>query len=88
VVEADGPKKMGPSLHGIFGRTSGTLEGYKFSKAMVDYATVWDEETLAAFLKDPKGTVPKIKMAFPGIKKDEQLADLMAYLAEATKPAE
>lgn len=88
IVEAEGPKKMGPSLHGLFGRTAGTVEGFKYSKAMTDSDIVWDEESLPGFLKDPKAVVKGTKMAFAGIKKDTQMADLMAFLKDATKQAD
>ena len=80
-----GKKKVGPSLHGIFGRTAGTLEGFKFSKAMVDSGIVWDEKTISDYMADPKGYIPKNRMAFPGLKKEADRADLIAYLKEATK---
>jgi len=84
-LEEGGKKKVGPNLYGLFGRTSGTSEGFKYSDAMKDAAIVWDETTLDAYLKDPKGYIPKNKMAFKGVKKEKQRVNLLAYLKEATK---
>ena len=80
-----GKKKIGPSLHGVFGRTSGTLEGFKFSKAMKEAAVVWDETTMDGYLANPKKYMPKNRMAFPGLKKEKDRVDLIAYLKEATQ---
>ena len=80
-----GKKKIGPALHGVFGRTSGTLEGFKFSSAMKDAAIVWDEKTIGEYLANPKTYIPKNRMAFPGMKKEQDRADIIAYLKEATK---
>jgi cytochrome c len=81
-----GKKKVGPSLAGVFGRTAGTVEGFKYSKAMIASEVVWDEETIDQYLEKPKTFIPKNKMAFPGFKKPEQRADVIAYLKEATAP--
>ena len=80
-----GKRKVGPSLNGIFGRTAGTLDGFKYSKAMVESGIVWDAETISAYMADPKGYIPKNRMAFPGLKKEADRANLIAYLKEATK---
>lgn len=80
-----GKKKIGPSLHGVFGRTSGTLEGFKYSKAMKAAAIVWDETTIGEYLASPKKYIPKNRMAFPGLKKEKDRADLIAYLKDATQ---
>jgi cytochrome c len=77
--------KVGPTLKGLFGRTAGTVEGYKYSDAMKASGIVWGEDTLATYLKDPKAMVPKNKMSFAGLKKDDEIADVIAYLEEATK---
>ncbi|WP_225769581.1 cytochrome c family protein [Inquilinus sp. Marseille-Q2685] len=80
-----GTNKVGPSLHGLFGRTAGTVDGFKYSDAMKGSGLVWDEEALHTYLSNPRGAVPGTKMVFPGIKNPQQLDDLVAYLKEATK---
>lgn len=81
---ADAPtNKVGPSLKGIFGRKAATVEGFKYSEAMLAKGTegvVWDEPTLTAYLPDPRKFVPGTKMAFAGVKKPEDVADLIAFL--------
>jgi cytochrome c len=87
-VVADAKNKVGPSLQGVFGRTAGTVEGFKYSEAMIQHGKdglVWNAETISEYLADPKGFIPKNKMAFPGLKKPEERADVIAYLEQATK---
>jgi cytochrome c len=75
----------GPNLHGVFGRKAGTAEGFEFSDAMKNSGIVWDETTMAEYNRDPKGKVPGTKMVFNGVKQAAQLADLVAYLKQATQ---
>ncbi len=78
-----GKNKVGPSLYGVVGRTAGSAPGYKYSKAMLakkDEGLVWTEENLDKFLTKPRKFVPGTKMSFPGLKKAEQRADVIAYL--------
>ena len=75
-----GKKKIGPHLKGIVGRKAGAVEGYKYSKAMAESDITWDEASLDEFLTKPKAFVKKTKMSFAGLKKEDQRADLIAYL--------
>lgn len=84
-VEKDGAQVTGPNLHGLFGRKAGTGAGYAYSDAMKNSGIVWDDTTLADYNRDPKGKVPGTKMLYNGVKNAGQLADLVAYLKEATK---
>ena len=81
----DGPSLTGPTLHGMFGRKAGTAAGFEFSEAMIKSGIVWDDTTLAEYMRDPKANVADTKMVFNGIKQAGQLADLVAYLKQATK---
>lgn len=72
--------RAGPVLNGVVGREAGSYEGFKFSDALKDSGITWDEESLKAFLADPRGTIPKNKMGFPGLKSDEDIAALIAWL--------
>ena len=83
--DVKGKNKVGPHLDGVIGRTAGTVEGFKYSdsmKAKGEEGLVWNEETIAAYMKDPKDYVPNNKMAFAGLKKDEDIANLIAYLKD------
>ncbi|NCW66550.1 MAG: cytochrome c family protein, partial [Rhodobacteraceae bacterium] len=71
----------GPSLYGVVGRAAGSIEGYKYSKAMAGSGLVWDAETLDAYLTNPKKYLKGTKMAFAGLKKEKDRADVIAYLA-------
>ncbi|MEP3114559.1 c-type cytochrome [Nisaea sp.] len=81
--------KIGPHLNGIFGRAAGTAEGFKkYSKSMKTAGAdglVWDEEALAAFLAKPKAMIKRTKMAFAGLKKEDDLTAVIAYLKAMTE---
>lgn len=84
-LDKGGAQTTGPNLHGVFGRKAGTAEGFAFSEAMTKSGIVWDETTMAEYNRDPKGKVPGTKMVFNGVKQAGQLADLVAYLKQATQ---
>jgi cytochrome c len=82
-----GVNKVGPSLKGLVGRKAAAVPDFKYSEAMIAKGAegvVWDEATLTVYLPDPKAFVPKTKMVFAGLKKSEDIEDLIAFLK--TKP--
>jgi len=78
---APGKNSVGPSLFGVVGRHSASVEGFKYSDAMKAANKTWDEATLDVYLTDPKAMIPGTKMTFPGLAKAEDRANLIAYLA-------
>lgn len=78
---AGGPNKVGPNLHGILGVTIGKhAAGFAYSTAMAEHGGVWDYSALNHFLYKPKDYVPGTKMNFAGFKKDQDRADIIAWL--------
>ncbi len=71
---------VGPVLNGVVGRSAGTYAGYTYSAATKQSGLVWDEPTLARYLRSPREVVPGTKMAFVGLKKNQEIADVIAYL--------
>jgi cytochrome c len=77
-----GPNKVGPNLWGIVGRPHGVHEGFAYSEAMAALKDKpWDYAALNEFLIAPKKAIPGTKMAYGGLKKETDRADLLAYLA-------
>jgi cytochrome c len=75
-----GKNKIGPSLFGVVGRKSASLDGYNYSEAMKKFDHTWDPQTLDAYLVDPRAVVPGTKMIYPGIKDKAERDDVIAYL--------
>lgn len=71
---------VGPNLVNVFGNPAGADKGYKFSKALLESEIVWDYETLDAFLVSPTKTIPGTKMAFVGLKKEDDRAELIEWM--------
>ena len=75
-----GKNKIGPSLHGIFGRKAAKGKGFRYSKPMKKSGLTWDAATLDKFLKKPRKVVKKTRMTFPGLRSASQRADVIAYI--------
>ena len=87
-VDEGGKNKLGPNLWNTVGGPIAAKEKYKYSKALLAYAAeagTWNEENLDAWLKKPRDLVRKTKMIFPGLKKAEDRANIIAYLKENGK---
>jgi cytochrome c len=81
-VTEKGVNRVGPSLHGIIGRKSGSVPGFKYSKANQSANVVWTEETLYRYLENPRKFIPGTTMAFAGLRNPQQRADVIAYLRQ------
>ena len=85
VVDAE-KHKTGPHLVNIMGRVAGSADGYKkYSKAMKSSGIVWNEETLDGYLEKPKAFVKGTRMVFAGLRKEEDRANVIAYLKRYSK---
>lgn len=83
---AKGKNGLGPSLHGVVGRKAGTAEGFKnFSPAMKESNITWTPENISKYLANPKGFIPGNRMVFVGLKKDEDIANVIAFIQDASK---
>ena len=80
-----GKSAIGPNLYGVVGRNAAAVDGFKYSKAMKESGLVWDEATLTGYLTKPKEFLPGNKMPFPGLKKPEQIENVIAYIIEKSK---
>lgn len=75
--------RVGPHLNGVFDRAAATVEGFKYSKGLkraADGGLVWDLAKLDAYLENPKALVSGTRMSFRGLKKQQDRADILAYL--------
>ena len=82
-INEGGRAMVGPNLHGVVGRKAASIEGFRYSGPMREKAEgglTWTVENLRAYVRDPKAVVPGGTMSFPGLRNEQQMNDLLAYL--------
>jgi cytochrome c len=77
--------KVGPELNGIDGRKSGTAPDYSYSDANKNSGITWNEAEFKDYIKDPKAKIPGTKMTFPGVKNENEVNDLWAFISQYDK---
>lgn len=83
-LEAGGANKVGPNLHGVFGRKAGLAPGFSYSDVVSQSDITWSAETLNSWLERPSDFLPGNRMVFVGIRTPEDRASLIAYLKQET----
>ena len=73
---------VGPALNGIIGRKAGTYAGYNYTDANKNSGLTWDEPTFRDYIKDPKAKIPGTKILYAGLKDEQKISDLLAYLKQ------
>jgi cytochrome c len=73
--------KVGPELNGLDGRHSGSVSNFDYSDANKNSGIVWSEASFKKYIQNPQGVIPGTKMIFPGVKNEQQVNDLWAYLS-------
>ena len=73
---------VGPVLNGLFGRPAGSVEGYTYSAANKNSGITWDEAVFTDYIKNPRAKIPGTKMVYAGLKDEQRIVDLIAYLKQ------
>ena len=73
---------VGPAHNGLIGRPAGSYPGYAYSPANKNSGLTWDEATFREYIRDPKAKIPGTKMVYPGLKNEQQITDLIAFLKQ------
>ena len=81
-ITKGGANKIGPALWGVIGRQAGSIQDYKYSKAMAAHGKVWTFDEMNGFLIKPKDWIKGTKMSFAGLKKAKERAAVILYMNE------
>jgi cytochrome c len=73
---------IGPELNGVIGRKAGSVEGFNYSEANKNSGITWDEASFSEYIKNPRAKVPGTKMIFAGLKDEQRIKDLIAFLKQ------
>ncbi|WP_082835949.1 c-type cytochrome [Croceicoccus bisphenolivorans] len=79
-VEKGGENKLGPNLWGTYGKAAGVHAGFNYSDALTNSGLTWNDETLDAWLENPRKLVPGNRMSFPGLKDAAKRKEMIDYL--------
>jgi cytochrome c len=82
-IDAGGRNGVGPNLHGIVGRAAGSVANFRYSanmRTLAEGGLTWTEENLRRYITNPKDVVPQGSMAYPGLRNEQQMNDLIAFL--------
>ena len=79
-IKMGGGNKIGPALYNVVGRAVGGITDYKYSKSLMSYDKEWTFEELNGFLIKPTSWIKGTKMAFAGLKKEEDRASVIKYM--------
>ena len=80
LLNKDGGHRVGPNLHRIIGRKAGTVEGFRFSRVVMDSDIVWTPEKIDEWLSNPRSFLPGNRMSFSGVRRPQDRQDVIAYI--------
>lgn len=80
LLKKEGGHRVGPNLHGIIGRQAGSVDGFRFSRVVIESDIVWTPEKIDEWLSNPRSFLPGNRMSFSGVRKPEDRQDVIAYI--------
>lgn len=87
-LDEGGRNRVGPNMWDVFGQKAGHRTDFNYSKAMAASEVIWTEETMAAYIANPRQFMPGNRMAFAGLRKEEDQKAVVAYIKAETTPPE